>query len=243
MVQSLKGLLPSNVEALMIYGSRARGDARPDSDLDVLAVVPSRTRSVSTDGVSLSFYTFEELATGVGSLFGYHLARDGIVLFDPAGSLRHALSRFASVDCVRLLARIQELTVIFDCTESEKDLYLHGLARQARYFLRSALYIEAIAEGRPCFSLRELGVRHEDPQLPRLLSSRNGKHMDRSDLEECISRLSVAVGPFPENPYPTLEGLAMARWGDGSDLATVIAMSVADESPVMPYSDLRKILL
>lgn len=37
------GALGDELEAVVLYGSRARGDARPDSDIDVLVVVKGDT--------------------------------------------------------------------------------------------------------------------------------------------------------------------------------------------------------
>jgi predicted nucleotidyltransferase len=40
--QALGSQYPGAVEEVLIYGSKARGDAGPDSDLDVLLIVPDR---------------------------------------------------------------------------------------------------------------------------------------------------------------------------------------------------------
>ncbi|MBW3534989.1 MAG: nucleotidyltransferase domain-containing protein, partial [Gemmatimonadetes bacterium] len=39
LVQTLRARCPDEVRAVWLYGSRARGDARPDSDVDVLVVL------------------------------------------------------------------------------------------------------------------------------------------------------------------------------------------------------------
>ena len=78
--------LPPDVTAVMIYGSRARGDALPDSDLDALAITDGPYPTVSSGLTNLSYYTLEELANGVGTLFGEHLRRDGRVLKTTARS-------------------------------------------------------------------------------------------------------------------------------------------------------------
>lgn len=44
--QALTERLSQPVDQLWLFGSRARGDARPDSDIDVLVVMPGRVDGV-----------------------------------------------------------------------------------------------------------------------------------------------------------------------------------------------------
>ena len=80
---------------LWLFGSRARGDARPDSDWDLLAVVEDGVPEEMTDPVlawqiarasgvpvTLLVTRRSELAAiwGRPNTIGYHLAREGIRL-------------------------------------------------------------------------------------------------------------------------------------------------------------------
>src|SRR5438477_358219 len=68
--------------AVMLYGSRARGVSRPDSDVDVLQLVRDRPRSYSVGRANVAAYTPDHLAALAerGSLFVRHLRDDGVVL-------------------------------------------------------------------------------------------------------------------------------------------------------------------
>ena len=46
--QEFSRILGDRLEAMYLYGSQARGDARPDSDIDVLAVI--RGTALTNDG-------------------------------------------------------------------------------------------------------------------------------------------------------------------------------------------------
>lgn len=80
------GAVAAGVRVLLLHGSRARGDAGPDSDWDFgvlgdgttdLAIAASRlTRLVGTDAVDVV-----DLATA-SALLRYRAARDGVVLFE-----------------------------------------------------------------------------------------------------------------------------------------------------------------
>jgi Nucleotidyltransferase domain len=74
--------LPAEVEGLLVYGSQARGDAVPGSDLDVLALVTATRPSNHSGDVNVSYYTREQLSTGIGTLFGAHLKRDAKMVWD-----------------------------------------------------------------------------------------------------------------------------------------------------------------
>ena len=62
--------LPADARGLMVYGSQARGDAVAGSDLDLLALVNTPRPSTYAGYVNISYYTREQLATGIGTLFG-----------------------------------------------------------------------------------------------------------------------------------------------------------------------------
>lgn len=92
--KALAEQFPGLVETILVFGSKARGDAGPDSDLDVLVILRegdrSRKRAVRHLGhrlavlsevvPSIMVYTREEwaLRKGSGSSFYGTVLRDGI---------------------------------------------------------------------------------------------------------------------------------------------------------------------
>jgi predicted nucleotidyltransferase len=101
-------LLPcSTVHAAALYGSAARGDCEPYSDLDILAVCDaSRKREAleelnavlmpGFEKASISLYTPRELLflAKQRSLFLLHLTRESLLLFDRTGYFTHVLKTF-----------------------------------------------------------------------------------------------------------------------------------------------------
>lgn len=235
--------LPADVEGLLVYGSRARGDAVPGSDLDVLALVTTPRPTTQSGDVSVSYYTREQLSTGIGTLFGAHLKRDAKIVWDNHGHLTRAVEDMGEVDTGRVLARAQLMSELFTNLELDLPKYLPGLLRQARYLLRSCLYAQAIAEGEPCFSVRELAVRHGDPYLARLLASRQPGDPRTADLEECLSRLRGIIGKFPPSEHGSLEATIVNEWGQPSDVLSMAFMALGVTGQGSDYAEVEKILL
>ena len=130
--------LTLDAEGLLIYGSRARGDAVAGSDLDLLALVERARPSANIGDVNMSYYTQAQLATGVGTLFGAHLKRDAKIVWDDAGRLADAVEAMGDVNTDRLLRRAHRMSELFTSPERDLPKYLQGLLREARYLLRAA---------------------------------------------------------------------------------------------------------
>jgi len=236
-------VVPETVSAMVVYGSRSRGDAVEGSDLDLLALVKTQQPTISIGAVSLSFYTPAQLDSGVGTLFGAHLKRDGKVLFDYDGRLTAALSRMGQVDTTRLFRRALAMSQLFTVPDRDLPKYLSGLLREARYLLRSSLYAQAIADGKPCFSVRELAVRHHDADLARLLASRQAGEPALKDYLACLSLLHNLLGEFPANLHGSLEAALVNEWGSGTDLLSMAFMALGSSGEGSDYAEVGKILL
>lgn len=235
--------LPEAVTGILLYGSRARGDAVAASDLDLLALVPVQLPSINVGAVSVSFYTYGQLGTGISTLFGAHLSRDGKIVRDDDGCLAAALERMGQVDTGRLIGRVKVMSELFTTPDRDLPKYLPGLLREARYLLRSSLYAQAIANGAPCFSVRELAMRHRDPDLARLLASRHIEEPLVADYEACQSRLREVIGTFPRSRHGSLEATVVNEWGCSSDLLSAAFMALGSSGGGSDYAEVEKILL
>jgi predicted nucleotidyltransferase len=235
--------LPADVEGLLVYGSQARRDAVPGSDLDVLALVTTQRPSTDCGYVHVSYYTREQLSTGIGTLFGAHLKRDAKIVWDARGHLTRAVEDMGEVDTERLVARAWSMSELFTSPERDLPKYLSGLLRQARYLLRSCLYAQAIADDVSCFSVRELAVRHGDPDLARLLASRQRGEATAADLEQCLSRLRGIIGEFPPSEHGSLEATVVNEWGRPSDVLSMAFMALGTTGKTSDYAEVEKVLL
>jgi predicted nucleotidyltransferase len=235
--------LSGEIEGVLIYGSQARGDAVPGSDLDMLALVADSRSSTYSGNVNVSYYTNQQLSTGIGTLFGAHLKRDAKVIWDKHGNLARAVEGMGEINADRLLSRAWSLTELFTSPGRDLPKYLLGLLREARYLLRSCLYAQAIASGNPCFSVRELAIRLADPHLARLLASRQPGEATIEDLEDCLLRLAGIVGEFPSSQHGSLEATIVNEWGRPSDLLSMAFMALGATGNGSDYAEVEKILL
>jgi len=143
-----------------------------------------------------------------------------------------------------VVKRSRNMSQLFTTPELDLPRYLPGLLREARYLLRSCLYASAIAEGRPCFSVRELALRHGDSDLSRLLASRYVEEPSEQDYSQCVSRLERLIGPLPSSQHGSLEATIVNEWGTSGDLLSMAFMALgASSGEFDDYAEVEKVLL
>lgn len=209
---------------LMLYGSVARGSNGPQSDVDILELVPANARSYQLGNANVTSYEVGHLRTLAerGSLFVLHLRHDGLILDDPSGVLQRTLDAYrqpATYD--RLWTQIAQAGAALDPSALDCARYPNGLVRLGTYLLRTAVYLHDVERGRIDFDL--MSARPEVD--PSVLSALAVRHRDRFDLDD-VARLRDAlhaVAPTVErNPHRTIEALAVSVSGD-SEVAPLIA--------------------
>lgn len=99
----------TNVARILVFGSRARGDARPDSDVDVAAVFRNQPPATPPIVLELGEIAYMPLVE-----FGVEIAPvpfTEVELADPSRSTNPALARVAKLDGLEFRATTRNLKV------------------------------------------------------------------------------------------------------------------------------------
>jgi hypothetical protein len=227
---------------VVLYGSYARGDHESSSDVDLLVVADRPGGSRKLGIANVATYTPAQLASARGSLFGMHLARDGRVLQDSGHVVAGQLSSMGEPDPAVLFERIRHLAAVLDGDPAD---HLGGRIRVARYLLRTGVYVAALADGEPCFSVRELAARADESGLVQILAS-NVEAAPRPTpevLHDLLARLSGVVGPVASNPHGGLRNLIVAEWFDDPARACLGVLVLAGDQDALDYTALAKVIL
>lgn len=156
--------------ALMLYGSCARGDASPESDIDLLAVHNEEMIARRETGRAiLSLYPHATLRrmSSEGSLFVWHLISEGIELFDCANVFQDVRSSFTLKTDYSLERGIaSEIGWSLLCEGAPVDT---PEAVKAMLYAVRTIAISRLAErNTPAFSRRDVIARFPDPDIDHL---------------------------------------------------------------------------
>src|SRR2546426_5587280 len=196
MIVDMVELPDPSVEALVLFGSRSRGDFDADSDTDIalfaradspveLVLLRSRLSRAEPDGLrNLSVYslqTAEEMAAH-GSLFLWHLKLEGRILFkrsDWIDGIMRQLRDYSPLKAERDLRTFEYvLADIIDSIKSTKVTLEFELATLYSVLRNLGMIVTALS-GNPCFgrlepilrtkALMGTGFRLTDGEIKSLL--------------------------------------------------------------------------
>lgn len=169
--------------ALILYGSRARGEARAGSDLDLILAEDGMSlgHPRAVQGVSVHLYSKDwlEAEARAGSLFTYHVAYEGIALHDDSEfmeRLRQAFRKKASYrNEIEIAALVLRILIERDWADS--------LHTKRRYFwaLRTTIISSAADRGKFIFASSALERESGIYGLGTLIDAR-----DHANFEDCV---------------------------------------------------------
>lgn len=158
--------------AVALFGSRARGDHKPESDTDILLVVTEGAARVTTSGtVSLSIYPIDDLCTRAqqGDLFTGHLVMDAQPLYDPTGFIPQLRALWKPKDDYSLEIRQASDLATFLMVHQNILSAPAFSSRRIAWCVRTILIARSVAAGRPAYSDLDLASFAGDMNLLRLL--------------------------------------------------------------------------
>ncbi|NYF16564.1 hypothetical protein HDC37_001389 [Microbacterium sp. AK009] len=234
--------LPLRAIGAILYGSYARGDYADASDVDLLIVEHAPRPTVASGRVNVSTYDLSQFATAGHTLFGNHLARDGLVLHDTDDLVAKMLASFGDIDLERLWERVRSLARLLTLPREEQHAKLDGFVRHARYVLRTATYARAFRPGPPCFSVTELAERFDDPALAQLLSSHPEVHGPPTTevLADLHGRIEQLIGWIEPIGFDSLTDVIIEF--DDTDLGDS-AILVLGNNDGSPYTIIPRVIL
>jgi len=160
------------VEAVTLFGSRARGDSDEFSDMDLavfvkathfmaLGEIKSRLMNIPSDEeFSLSLYSTRtaEILAREGSLFLWHLNLEGKVLFERNKWISLLFSRLAPYELSKALRDLKTFENILNDVNAALGLGDSTLLFEAATMyavLRNSAMIHTYTKGAPCFGRSE----------------------------------------------------------------------------------------
>jgi hypothetical protein len=209
----------SDSTPLMLFGSVARGDSSPTSDIDVLELAERRRRPYKVGRVSVSVYdakTLNRMAER-GSLFVLHLRLEGQLLRDPADKLSASLNRYIAPPSYDSFRRaLGELARLLDVDLNEYEDHWRAYNELALYIIRSEFYARFAEAGQPIFSLDVVKQRLDRADVNHALALKNAALPNRVVFARARSLISELLGVDIKNPYGSIEALVTNAGGRNS---------------------------
>ncbi|HYI64932.1 MAG TPA: nucleotidyltransferase domain-containing protein [Allosphingosinicella sp.] len=164
------------IVSLILYGSRARGDHRLVSDVDLIGITDGgvASREAPARGTNLHLYPFQRMVENArnGDLFVLHIVSEGKPLHDTLGVFKQAQEAFVYRD--NYSNTIEAATAVALFLLSSKTALSKAAGRRRLVWAIRTLIIAKAAEGKqPIFSANRLEEFAHVAGLKRLINKRN----------------------------------------------------------------------
>lgn len=162
--------------SLILYGSRARGDHRLNSDVDLLGIVDDRSirRAPSSRGANLYLYPYTSILekSQKGDLFVSHIVHEGKVLHDTANIYTSITESFRFKD--EYSDVIEEAqSIILYISDTKSALLRKRVRARLIWAIRTILIAKAAERKIPIFSSTALADFFKDDDIKQIIDKRN----------------------------------------------------------------------
>lgn len=226
--------------ALLLYGSCARGDQDPSSDIDILQVTPAHSAPYARGKLNITCYTAGQLTTLArsGSLFVRHLVLEAVPLIDPDNILGTLQAEYVEPRSYQAVFKevVGALPIVAIAENAFNENPCH-YSSTAAYLLRTYVYAKAFDLGSGSFSMRHVANMTGDVRPLKLL-----RDLRLHKTYACFRRVVdltfelTQITPFCREE--SLEAFVVNSYGN-CDLAVILGLRTLARGELLTYPSMR----
>lgn len=219
--------------SLILFGSYARGDYNPYSDVDVLQIVRKPKESYKENNINFSVYTLGYLSKMAedGSLFILHIIQDGKLLKGKKQDLLILKQNFIKKESYASFRKnLIDASSLLDFDEEFYKKNFKGANSLVAYLLRSYIYSLLHDQGKMIFSMHDASTLLKDPRIKKISQLKDMAYPDYNKFLKYRSLLEEYMGKKISNPYKSLDALIVNSSIEGKELTRSLGLRLIRSS-------------
>jgi|WetSurMetagenome_2_1015567.scaffolds.fasta_scaffold22076_3 hypothetical protein len=174
-----------SITSLMIYGSCARGDNEPYSDVDILALhSESYYKMNAHNKLNIVYYSCELLQKRMqsGNLFCLHLVKEGKIIHDTNNILKNILEKFEYKESYeKEIKEASELCwTLMKFAEDFDNLFYFN--KKLAWCVRTIIIAKSAEQKTPVFSKNDLSNFINDKSILSIIGAKDSDKFQRNNL-------------------------------------------------------------